>query len=175
MEDGSRPLPPFQKMLNQCVTGACRITPTIGQSSARIAVRQSELSRQVAVDFQPDADFDERGGCPGHGFVPFLGHYHRRFSAYPGGLQIQEIKTIAFVYGPASPFHADVSARLARIPLPRRQAPMTGPHGSQPSSSGLRLVGHPSGKHSQADGTWQLLSLDHGLSTVKTPQSLLGC
>jgi hypothetical protein len=111
---------PFQKLPIQCVTSACRMTPTIHQSSARVArPRQSELSRQVAVDFQPDADFDESRRCPGHRFLPFLGQYHHSpSSAYPGGLRIQEIKTIAFVYDPGSRLPA--SAQPIGIALPRR-------------------------------------------------------
>jgi hypothetical protein len=114
---------PFQKLLNHRVIGACRMTPTIHQSSAPIAQpRLLELSRQVAVDFQPDADFDERRRCPGHGFLPFLGQYHIRSSAYPGGVWIQEIKIIAFVYDPGSRFHPDLSARPTGIVLPCQHA-----------------------------------------------------
>jgi hypothetical protein len=114
---------PFQKLLDQCVIGACHMTPTVYQSSASTArPRLLELSRQVTVDFQPDADFDERRGCPGHGILPFLGQYPSRWSAYPGGVQIQEIKIIAFVYGPGSGFHPDPSARPTGIVLPHQHA-----------------------------------------------------
>ena len=93
------------------------MTPTIRQSSARVArPRLLELSRQVAVDFQPDADFDERRRCPGHGFRPFMGQYHRRSSAYPGNRRIQEIKIIAFVYGPV--LGSPATYRPARIVVP---------------------------------------------------------
>jgi hypothetical protein len=112
---------PFQKLHVQCVIGARRMTPTIHQSSARAArLRLLELSRQVAVDFQPDADFDESRRCPGHRFVPFMGQYHSPSLAYRGDLWIQEIKTIAFVYGPGSRF--PVSARLTGIVLPPRHS-----------------------------------------------------
>jgi len=99
------------------------MTPTVHQLSAPIArPRLLELSRQIAVDFQPDADFDERGRCPGHGFLPFVGQYHSRTSTYPGRRRIQEIKIIAFVYNPSSRFHADLSARPTGIALPPRHA-----------------------------------------------------
>jgi hypothetical protein len=114
---------PFQKLLNQRVIGTCHMTPTIHQSSAPIArPRLSELSRQVAVDFQPDADFDERRRCPGHRLLPFVGQYHSRSSAYRGGVRIQEIKIIAFVYDPGSRFHPDLSGRPTGIVLPRQHA-----------------------------------------------------
>jgi hypothetical protein len=32
--------------------------------------QRSELGRQIAVDLEADADFDECRGCPGHGFSP---------------------------------------------------------------------------------------------------------
>ncbi len=32
--------------------------------------RRSEFGRQIAVDLEADADFDEGRGCPGHGCVP---------------------------------------------------------------------------------------------------------
>jgi hypothetical protein len=32
-------------------------------------VRRSEFSRQVAVDFETDADFDKRRSGPGHGLL----------------------------------------------------------------------------------------------------------
>jgi hypothetical protein len=64
MEAGSGRLPPPSR---DYVDARCRVTPTIHQSSAGVArPRLSEFSRQVAVDFQPNADFDEGGRCPGH-------------------------------------------------------------------------------------------------------------
>jgi hypothetical protein len=124
---------PFQKLLNHCVFGACRMTPTIDQSSAPIArPRLLELSRQVAVDFQPDADFDERRRCPSHGFLPFLRQYHSRSSAYLGRLGIQEIKIIAFVYDPGSRFPPNLSAHPPGIALPAQHAdPHDYPAGSR--------------------------------------------
>jgi hypothetical protein len=117
--EDSRPFLP-----NQCLMGACRMTPTIRQSSARVArPRLLELSRQVAVDFQPDADFDERRRCPGHGFLPFMGQYLSRLSAYPGKRRIQEIRIIAFVYGPARGSPANPPPRPAWThALPRDDA-----------------------------------------------------
>jgi hypothetical protein len=32
-------------------------------------IRRSELSRQIAVDFEADADFDKRRSGPGHGLL----------------------------------------------------------------------------------------------------------
>jgi hypothetical protein len=122
------------------------MTPTIQQSSAPIArPRLLELSRQVTVDFQPDADFDERRRCPSHGFLPFVGQYYGRSSAYPGSLRIQEIKIIAFVYDPGSRFHPNLSARAVSVRWPPGHA---SPHddaaaGSRSTSTGFTPVGRP--------------------------------
>jgi hypothetical protein len=45
--------------------------PSAGAASQRI-FRGSELSRQIAVDLESDADFDKHRRCPGHGFLRFL-------------------------------------------------------------------------------------------------------
>jgi hypothetical protein len=179
--DDSRP---FQKLPNQCVMGVCRTTPTIRQSSARVAPpRLLELSRQVAVDFQPDADFDERRRCPGHGFLPFMDQYHRRSSAYPGSRRIQEIKIIAFVYGTAlglpATYRPTPSESLCRMPFPVMR-----PHGSPQIFERVRSGRPPieRGKHPAAKGNaWspqRPRSLDHGCHVCqlsKRPETLLGC
>jgi hypothetical protein len=155
---GSRP---FQKLLYQCVIGARHMTPTVYQSSAPVArPRLSELSRQVAVDFQSDADFDERRRCPGHGFVPFLGQYRSQWSAYPGGPRIQEIKIIAFVYDPGSGCHPDPSGRPTGTALPSQHADPhddpAGPRGDPRVSSllwpGKSSWGPPRSRQRRAGG-----------------------
>jgi hypothetical protein len=40
---------------------------------AREFRRGLELGRQIAVDFKADADFEQRGGCPGHCARPLIG------------------------------------------------------------------------------------------------------
>jgi hypothetical protein len=133
------------------------MTPTVDQSSAPVAQPWLlELSRQVAVDFQPDADFDERRRCPGHGFLPFLGQYRSQRSAYPGGLRIQEIKIIAFIYDPGSGCHRDPSTRPTGIALPSQHADphddRVGPRGD-PRVSSLLWPGKSSCETSPAEGT----------------------
>jgi hypothetical protein len=174
---------PFQKLLNQRVIGTCHMTPTIHQSSAPIArPRLSELSRQVAVDFQPDADFDERRRCPGHRLLPFVGQYHSRSSAYRGGVRIQEIKIIAFVYDPGSRFHPDLSGRPTGIVLPRQHAaPHDDPAGARgESSSEFAPLAQPihCGKHPPTEGTARRRVSSAGRrpsrSVFQTPDSLVG-
>jgi len=97
------------------------MTPTIHRPSAR-AVRLLELGRQIAVDFQPDADFDECRRCPGHRDLPSLGQCRRQTSPYPAGPRIQEIRTIAFVYGRGLRLRANRSACPAGIASLRTHA-----------------------------------------------------
>jgi hypothetical protein len=171
--EDSRPFLP-----NQCVMGACRMTPTIRQSSARVArPRLLELSRQVAVDFQPDADFDEHRRCPGHGFLPFMSQYQSRSSAYPGKRRIQEIKIIAFVYGPALGSPATHSpappGSLCRMPFP-----VTTPHGLpqifervRSGRSPIERGKHPPPRERLVPTTAPVAR--SCLSTVKTPRNPL--
>ena len=40
----------------------------------------SEFSRQIAVDFESNANLHKRGSCPGHSHLPFLSEEHQTYS-----------------------------------------------------------------------------------------------
>jgi hypothetical protein len=151
------------------------MTPTLDRASARVArPRLLELSRQVAVDFQPDADFDERRRCPGHGLLPFMDQYRSRSSPYPGSRWIQEIKIIAFFYGPALQSPATDRPAPPRS-LCRMPFPVTTPPGSRRCSSVDRSgPPHPSWESSHPLSPKRP---DPSIMPVNcpTPASLIGC
>src|SRR5262245_342267 len=53
----------------------CRPTGLLQQH-----VLGSELGRQVAVDFESDANLHKRGSCPGHSHLPFLPEHRQTYS-----------------------------------------------------------------------------------------------
>ena len=40
----------------------------------------SEFSRQIAVDFESNANLHKRGSCPGHSHLPFLSEEHQTYN-----------------------------------------------------------------------------------------------
>jgi hypothetical protein len=51
-----------------------------GRRAISTKVLGSEFSRQIAVDFESNANLHKRGSCPGHSHLPFLSEEHQTYS-----------------------------------------------------------------------------------------------